>query len=68
MFVFARVDQPTRTIKDSRPLGRGEPGCETGHLKKKGIATEFGRIFFLSIFRCADKPYDTGAKYPRQPI
>ena len=29
---------------------------------------EFGRIFFLSIFRGADKPYDTGAKYPRQPI
>jgi hypothetical protein len=68
MFLFARVDQPTRTIKDSRPLGWGEPGCETGHLKKKRIAMEFGRIFFLSIFRGADKPYDTGAKYPRQPI
>jgi len=47
MFLLALVNQATRTIKDSRPLGWGEPGCETGHLKKKGIATEFGRIFVL---------------------
>lgn len=68
IFLLALVNQPTRTIKDSHPLCWSEPACETGQLKKKRIATEFGRIFVPWIFRSADKPCDTGAKYLRQPV